>query len=382
MKKIFIAVVLGFFAVLTCRGAGGGEPPALFTTEIVDILRNDYVDREKLDDKTLDDATLTGILGSLGRGVQILSHAPSETNIVAAVETNNSPLARAEVIAPDIGYIRLRDIQPASVRALDEELKKFSEAKVTGYILDLRFADGTNFEAAAKVASRFIEDEDELFTIKRATGESSTFHTMPLVQEPAAGLSTAPLLLLVNEQTCGSAEALAGALRAGNRGIIIGNPTAGNAVATKNIKLSNGRWLQVVTEKILMTDGSSPFPNGLTPDVPVKIAHTVERDVVLHTTNITLTASLQPKQKKKVFSEAELVKAFRGEAFSTGPMSLSGVDDEVESSTTIATTNGTGAATITAPAPTAEVETKEVRDTVLERAVDIMKGIRVFSASP
>lgn len=363
MKNFLITVFLGGF--LFALTAHAGEAATLQAAEIVDILKTNYVDREKLDDKTLDAATLTGILKVLGRGVQILTEVP--TNRVADVNTNNSALARAEVIFPDIGYIRIGDLEPATVRALDEELKKFSEEKVTGYILDLRFADGTNYEAAAKVASRFIEGEEPLFTLKRATGESSTFHTMPLVQRPAEGLSGAPIILLVNEHTCGSAEALAGALRLQDRGIIIGNPTTGNPVAMETIKLNDGRWLRVVTEKIVMPDGSSPFPDGLAPDVLVKIANTVERDAVLAATNITLTASLQPKQKKKAFSEAELVKAFRGEAFSTGPISLS--EEEPEA----AVTNQTESAEI-------EAEPKDVRDTVLERAVDILKGIRVFSS--
>jgi hypothetical protein len=357
-----------------CLVAGGwlyastNEAPVVPSAEIVDILRTNYVDRESLDEQSLDAATLNGLLKSLGCGAQILTEEPKPEPEVEAMGTNGSALARAEVISPNIGYIRIGDLQPASVRAVDEELKKFAAAKVTGYILDLRFADGTNYEAAAKITSRFIEGQEALFTIKRATGESSTFHALPLVQEPAAGLKLAPLILLVNEQTRGSAEALAAALRVYDRGIIIGNPSAGNPEALQNIKLADGRWLQVVTAKIVMPDGSSPFPNGLQPDVPVKIANTVEREAVLSATNITLTASLQPKTKKKVFSEAELVKAFNA-----GAMSLS--EEDPAAGLELGPTNGV------ASAQTPVVENANVHDAVLERAVDIMKGIQVFSAA-
>ena len=47
--------------------------------------------------------------------------------------------------------------------------------------------------------------------------------------ETASELAEAPLLLLVNAQTRGSAEVLVGALRAQDRGIVIGGPTAGSA---------------------------------------------------------------------------------------------------------------------------------------------------------
>ena len=42
--------------------------------------------------------------------------------------------------------------------ALDAQLKQFADAKVTGYVLDLRYADGTNFAAAAEIAGRLLAD--------------------------------------------------------------------------------------------------------------------------------------------------------------------------------------------------------------------------------
>jgi hypothetical protein len=120
---------------------------------------------------------------------------------------------------------------------------------------------------------------------------------------------------------------------------------------------------------LVLPDGSSPFPSGVMPDVPVKIANTVEREAVLISTNITLTASLQTRLKKKTFSEADLVKAFNG-----GAMSLA--EETPEGGLQLASTNSLAAL------PATETGGPEVRDYVLERAVDIMKGIRVFSAAP
>jgi hypothetical protein len=286
---------------------------------------------------------------------------------------------RAEVIEPDIGYIRLADVGEQTPAGLDAELKKFSEAKVSGCVLDLRFANGTNYAAAAAVASRFLPKDEELFTMKRAEGGSETFRTGAATTLWSAQ-SDVPLLVLVNGQTRGSAEALAGALRAQDRCILIGGRTAGSAAAWDDVTLSDGRVLRVASAKIVLTPrirasaeqttnsseqasadtnavvhstGSeqaviSIFPGGLTPDVRVKIDAQVERDVLLNApTNVTLTASLQPHQAQKWISEAELVKAFRGEAFQ--------IDKAA-----------------------AESEPEKVRDVVLQRAVDVLKGIRVL----
>jgi len=82
----------------------------------------------------------------------------------------------------------------------------------------------------------------------------------------------------------------------------------------------------------------------------VKIDAQVEREALLNSaTNTSLTASLQPHRANKSISEAELVKAFRGEALETEK-------------------------------PAAENDTEKMRDVVLQRAVDVLKGIRVLTS--
>ena len=81
---------------------------------------------------------------------------------------------------------------------------------------------------------------------------------------------------------------------------------------------------------------------------PFHVGKRVEREALSNVaTNVSLTASLQPHQANKWISEAELVKAFRGEAFDAGK-------------------------------PSARNGTEDVSDVVLQRAVDVLKGIRVL----
>jgi len=178
-------------------------------------------------------------------------------------------------------------------------------------------------------------------------------------------------MLLVNRQTRGSAEVLAGALRAQDRGIVIGGPTAGSAVAWEDVKLSDGRVLRLATAKITFPKGSDVFPGGIVPDILVKIDPKTEREAVFNVqSNITLTASLLPHTKKKGYSEADLVKAFRGEALEA--LSLrSGAT--AAGKTNVLTLEATSLTDTNTPAAAAdeEGEINTVRDVVLQRAVDI-----------
>ena len=362
-----VVTLLAFAAsASTLPGAANVRPELPPAAEIISVLKSNYVDRDQLSDQLLNTATIDGILQALGCGAEIVPIAPAATNAAAGAAVQSKPvepLAHAEVIDPAIGYIRLADVTAGVVTPLDGELKNFAQKKVTGLVLDLRFADGTNYAAAAAVASRFLGGDQELFTLKSAETGPQVFHTGGAAAAPSAGpdLTSVPLILLVNAETRGSAEALAGGLRAQDRGIIIGTNTAGAAVEWKDVKLSGGQTLRVATAKIVLPPktaaaavGTDIFPGGITPDVMVKIDPKVEREVVLAVhTNETLTASLQPRVEKKGLSEAELVKAFRGQAVDTSTVSTNKAAEE-------------------------EGDIQNVRDVVLQRAVDILKGIRVL----
>ncbi len=363
MKFYFLISGLAFLVMARVVGADT-------TSEIVDALKQHYVDRETLDAQKLNDASVAGILKMLGTGAKLLTAEEAKSNSVPVIQSNaHEPVARVEVIQPDIGYIRLTDVVSETPAALDGELKNFAQAKVSGYVLDLRFADGTNFAAAAEVVSRFLPAGVELFTVKRSDGAPEVYRTINAPQSLVAELAKSPLLLLVNSQTRGSAEVLVGALRSQDRGIVIGGPTAGLPVAWQDQTLSDGRVLRLATAKIVFPKGGEIFPAGIIPDILVKIDSKTEREAVFNVaSNVTLTASLQPQVKKHAFTEASLVKVFRGEEIETPSLALTNSPAGTTNALTLAE----------APAPESEPAVTPARDVVLQRAVDVLKGIRVF----
>ncbi len=385
IRTVGLLVIAG--GALFCRAAAA-DSSLRETTEVISVLKSNYVDHDQLNDKLLNEATVDGLINALGHGVVIVSPPAPSTNAakIVAAEPHPSPdLARAEVIDPNIGYIRLSDVTDGTPAALDAQLKKFAQEKVTGYVLDLRFADGTNYAAAAEIAGRFLADGQELFALKSSEKGSQIFHASSAVKPGSFGgadLTSAPLMLLVNGQTRGSAEALAGALRAQDRGIVIGSETAGSAAAWQDVKLADGRTLRLATAKIVLppsTAGGQPvdlFPNGIAPDVAVKVDTQKEYDVVFApATNETLTVSLQPRVKKKDMTEAQLVKAFHGQSIDLDEPSP---DRDHDGILEIAPTKTNGTESASDQEHEEEGEIQNVRDVVLQRAVDILKGIRVL----
>lgn len=350
------------------------------TDEVLKALKEHYVDRDALDPKKLNDATVASIIRTLGAGAKLLTAEEAASNAVAAIEPASSPgdsLARAEVIDPAIGYIRVADLRAETPLALDEELKKFADAKVNGYILDLRFADGTNYAIAATIAGRFLRPGTEVFTFKKSSGAQHTFRTPEAPAARGPDLTEAPLMLLVNTQTRGSAEVLVGALRRQDRGIVIGSPTAGLPVEWDDVKLSNNWVLRLAATKISFPKGDDVFPSGIIPDIIVKIDLKTEQSVVfnLHT-NVTLTASLQPHLRKRDYSEAALVKVFRGESIEPPALRLSEASGTQSNALTLSGEPLAGTNAVTRTDEENDMQTG--RDVVLLRAVDVLKGIRVL----
>ena len=85
--------------------------------------------------------------------------------------------------------------------------------KIAGVVLDLRFADGSD-DTAAQAAAKLLA---------------------------AKKIIAGPLAVLVNGETRGTAKALAAALRQAGAGLIIGSPTAGEAMALQGISLKQRR---------------------------------------------------------------------------------------------------------------------------------------------
>jgi C-terminal processing protease CtpA/Prc len=333
------------------------------TAEIIGILREKFVDGDRLDDPTLDAAAARGILEEIGAGAKWIS---AETNAAATLIATNAPITRAEIIEPNIAYVHIGDVDAGAASALDAQWQNFEVplAKWEGIVLDLRFADGTNYEAAAEIAARFLSEPAPLFEIKNAKGVvRSKFAAQAPADAPK--LADVPLMLLVNNQTRGAAEALAAVLRQQTRGILIGANTSGDAVAWTDVALKSGETLRIATAKVVLPDGSSPFPRGVAADVKVKIDPAVERELIFNPEpNLTLTASLLPKEIRKGPSEADLVRSFT-------PFSPLNAVEEAKDETEKQPDDENAA----------PQHVQEVKDVVLQRAVDILKGIRVLRSS-
>ncbi|MBA2266149.1 MAG: S41 family peptidase [Chloroflexi bacterium] len=171
----------------------------------------------------------------------------------------------AELLADDIGYIRLTTFTDRATGLFREELGALLEQGATSIVFDLRGNPGGFIVTAQGIAGQFVPAGELLFTVE--SGEDvQRWESEPggLVQTDAI-----PVVVLVDEGSASASEIVAAALKESGRATIVGEPTFGkNTVQIWN-DLPNGGGLRITTDRWFTPDHNSAAPDGIAPDVEV-----------------------------------------------------------------------------------------------------------------
>ena len=227
---------------------------------VITLLKSNFTDPDAITETELNRATVEGLLVRLPRGVMLLPGKDSPS--VAAPNAFYS-----ELIAGAIGYLRLGSLNGANLQALDRSLNAFAAKKVNALIVDLRASQATDdLAVAAEFAKRFSPNGKPIFTLRKPAGRQD--RVFKSERDPAfRGL----VMVLADGDTAGAAEAIAAALRFYDKGLIIGQPTAGRAADYSDLPLPNGKILRLAVAEMISPDGRSLFPEGVKPDLPVEM---------------------------------------------------------------------------------------------------------------
>ncbi len=227
---------------------------------VISLLKSNFTNPDAITDTELNRATIQGLIVRLPHGVMLLPNRESATM--------EAPVAfYSEILDGHIGYVRLGSLNSANLQALDKSLSSFATKKVDALVIDLRASQATNdFAMAAEFAKRFCPKGKPLFTLRKpAARQDRVFNSDRDLA--FRGL----IMVLTDGDTAGAAEALADALRFYDKGLIMGQPTAGRAVEYSDLPLPSGKILRVAVAEIVSAEGHSLFPEGIKPDLPVEM---------------------------------------------------------------------------------------------------------------
>jgi Peptidase family S41 len=297
----------------------------------------------------LNRAAVLGFLGQLRSQVTLAT-----TNAAGSADVSAVPLlSKATVFDGAYGFLRIGRVAPGlanSVRSAYDQLR--STNKLKGLIVDLRFAIGQDYAAAAETADLFFKTEQPLLQWGDSTARSTS----------KANAIDLPLVLLVNSYTSGAAEALAAAVRQADNTVIIGSPTAGHAYLFKEFLLSDGQILRIATGSIAAGNGQRLADQGLLPDIRVAVNFDEEKAYFEDPFRAApkplaqlakpgahdVAANQSTNRSRRRLNEAELVR-----------MQRDGIDFEAE----------------TPPSSAPQAPGQVIGDPALSRALDLLKGL-------
>ena len=336
-----------FFGISPLQAENPPDPPDF--KEVYDLVRTHVAG---LTQPQLDQAAVQALVSALAPRVMLIDKD-------AGSHESGALLTKTSLFDGDITYLRISQVAPGLAEAVRKQCVSVAATnKINGIVLDLRFTPGTDYAAAAGVAELFVAKDRPLLNwgngVVRSKAKSDAL--------------TFPVAVLVNHQTAGAAEALAAVLRETGVGLILGSRTAGQAMIAQDFPLKNGQVLRIATAPIQLGDGSSLGPEGLKPDINVRVTADNERIYyadafrVISSTNLLASANLSltnldggtNRTRRARINEAELVRERR---------------------------EGTPLEGTLPARRDRESEKPSVQDPALARALDLLKGLAVVRQS-
>jgi hypothetical protein len=350
--SLFALGLTGWLAT-PCLGGADATNRAPDFKEVYDLLRTNLTGAT---DDNLNRAAIAGLLSRFPGKVSLVGVAADGS----AIPSSGMVLSKS-IIENNVAYLRIGRVTGNLANELSAAYRALTATnKVAGIVLDLRFVAGDNAASAQAAAN--------LFTSKMIVARS--------------------LVVLVNGETCGAAETLAAALRHAGAGLIIGSPTAGAEATFKEFPLRNGERLRIATAPV--KSGNSPaIPSGgLQPDIAVTVSADDERafwenpyaSLAQNNSTGVATNNLLPIIDR--ISEADLVLQKQHDGKIIGTPEYHARDMDLSGPEKIHRPGGDNAGDEdSAPARAAEPPKPVIRDPVLARAVDLIKGLAVVHQS-
>jgi hypothetical protein len=254
LRRMFLGAGL---AAMVAWPAGGRAAEANLPDfkEVYDLIRAHLAGETEAE---LDQAAVQGLLAQLHAKVSLLSDGAG-TNAAAT-----GPLVvKSALFDGPIAYLRVGRVGEGLAKQAAAACKELSGGSnaLKGIVLDLRNAGGMDYAAAADTADLFVSKEMPLLDwgdgLTRSKAKNDAI--------------TVPVAVLVNQQTAGAAEALAAILRETDRGLILGANTAGEATMAQDYPLKNGQRLRIATAAVKLGNGETLSVHGVKPDIQVAV---------------------------------------------------------------------------------------------------------------
>ena len=171
-----------------------------------------------------------------------------------------------KILEDRIGYIRLASFQEHTPDDLEQALGRLTQEQMNSLILDLRNNPGGLLDVAVSVSEKFLEPKQLIVSTRGRRGNQN----MEFRARGSSHHLGFPLVVLVNNGSASASEIVAGAVQDHRRGVLLGAKTFGKGSVQTVIPMKDGSALRLTTSKYYTPSGRSIHGEGIIPDVVVE----------------------------------------------------------------------------------------------------------------
>ena len=199
-------------------------------------------------------------------------------------------------IIKNIGYVRLTTFSDTTTSGLKksvDEIKKKLEEKFQGLILDLRNNPGGLLNQSISVTDAFLNQGEIVSTQGRKDDDTSR-----IFSKKGDIIDGKPMIVLINSGSASASEIVAGALKDHSRAIIVGTRSFGKGSVQSIIPLSGNGAMRLTTARYYTPSGVSIQAKGIEPDIIVEAGITeINKKLPENRREENLRGALDKKEK-------------------------------------------------------------------------------------
>ena len=181
-----------------------------------------------------------------------------------------------KIIQDSIGYIRITQFNAPTADEFRKALDKLEKEGMDALIIDLRNNPGGLLDSAIKVSSEFLPRGE--LVVSTEGRDPKQDHKYYAVGSKRR--PAYPIAIVVNGGSASASEIVSGALQDMKRAVLVGETTFGKGSVQSILKLPDGSALRLTTAKYYTPSHKVIHEHGVVPDIVVPVSEENERKLM------------------------------------------------------------------------------------------------------
>ena len=203
----------------------------------------------------------------------------------------------AYMVTPTIGLIRFNNFGQTTHDEVVNAIKKLKDEGMTDLIIDIQQNSGGFLQAAADIASEFLEKNDMIVYTRGRSVPNQEFRSTG-----GGCFQEGRVVVLIDEYSASAAEILSGAIQDQDRGLVVGRRSFGKGLVQRPFNLPDGSMIRLTTARYYTPSGrciQKPYEKGKSLDYAKDVINRYNKGELTNEDSIHFPDSLRYQTLRK-----------------------------------------------------------------------------------